>query len=146
MNEKSRSHFESQSLGLDKLTDGRCSATFIRSVGNMQIKPNFHFHDTNFQIVHVIKGWIEFTVNGGARICLREGDSVHQQSGVVHTVTDVSEDMELIEVLAPADFTTTEAPAAGDDAGAGAVVNCSYVVQGENKIYFFSNEPNKLSN
>ena len=40
------------------------------------------------------------------------GDCVHQRPGIVHYLFDYSPDMEYLEVVGPADFTTI------DDAGA----------------------------
>jgi hypothetical protein len=33
---------------------------------------------------------------------------VHQRPGIVHNLYDWSDDMEFMEIIAPADFTTTE--------------------------------------
>jgi hypothetical protein len=36
------------------------------------------------------------------------GDCVHQRPGIVHSLYDWSDDMEFMEIIAPADFATTE--------------------------------------
>ena len=39
---------------------------------------------------------------------MKAGDCVHQRPGIVHYLFDYSRDMEYLEVVSPADFTTVD--------------------------------------
>jgi quercetin dioxygenase-like cupin family protein len=63
-------------------------------------------HVTEFQLVYVLKGWIEFEYEGQGAVRLEAGSCVHQPSGIRHRELGHSEDLELLEVVLPADFKT----------------------------------------
>ena len=65
-----------------------------------------HLHRTTFQLVYVLKGWIEFEYEGQGTVRLVAGDSVHQPPGIRHRERGHSDDVELLEVVMPGDFKT----------------------------------------
>ena len=54
------------------------------------------------------KGWAKFIYDGKETL-VEAGDCVHQRPGIVHYLFDYSEDMEYLEIVGPANFTTIEA-------------------------------------
>jgi quercetin dioxygenase-like cupin family protein len=70
-----------------------------------------HLHRTEFQLVYVLKGWIEFEYEGQGRVRLEAGSCVHQPPGIRHRELGHSDDVELLEVVLPADFVTEEVAA-----------------------------------
>ena len=54
----------------------------------------------------MLKGWIEFEYEGRGVVRLQAGDSVHQPPGIRHRELGHSDDVELLEVVMPADFST----------------------------------------
>jgi mannose-6-phosphate isomerase-like protein (cupin superfamily) len=56
----------------------------------------------------MLKGWARF-MYGDKETLVAAGDCVHQRPGIVHYLFDYSPDMEYLEVVGPADFTTVRA-------------------------------------
>lgn len=101
-----RSFFEYRDLGLQQATQGRVTASVIRAAGGHEFSSQPHRHLTEFQLVYVLKGWIEFEYEGQGVVRLQAGSCVHQPPGIRHRELGHSPDMELLEVVLPADFKT----------------------------------------
>jgi cupin domain len=67
-----------------------------------------HFHDVEFQMVYVLKGWIKGEYEGAGVVTMREGSCWLQPPKIKHAVLDYSDDCELLEIIMPADFATVE--------------------------------------
>ena len=50
-----------------------------------------------------------FDYEGVGKVLLEAGDCVHQPPGIVHAEIEHSEDLEMLEITAPARFETTAA-------------------------------------
>ena len=64
----------------------------------------------NFQLVYVLKGWIEFEYEGQGIVRLEAGSCVYQPPEIRHREVGHSEDVEMLEVVMPGDFKTQEVP------------------------------------
>lgn len=102
-----RSFFEYRDLGIKAATEGRVVAHVIRAAGG-EFSGQPHLHRTSFQLVYVLKGWIEFEYEGQGVVRLEAGSCVHQPPGVRHREIGHSEDVELLEIVMPGDFQTEE--------------------------------------
>ena len=60
-----------------------------------------------FQMIYVLKGWITTELDG-SRHTFHTGDSWIQPPNIKHEVHGYSEDMEVIEIVLPADFATRD--------------------------------------
>ena len=67
-----------------------------------------HTHAVQLQMVYVLKGWIKSEFEGHGEHVMKVGSAWLQPPGIKHTVLDYSEDCELLEIVLPADFETTE--------------------------------------
>ena len=67
-----------------------------------------HFHDVQFQMIYVLKGWLKSEFEGQGVITMREGSCWIQPPKIEHTVLGYSDDCEVLEVILPADFETVE--------------------------------------
>jgi quercetin dioxygenase-like cupin family protein len=67
-----------------------------------------HYHDVDFQMVYVLKGWIKTELDGQGAIVMRAGSAWIQPPRIEHVVLDYSDDCEVLEVILPADFATVE--------------------------------------
>jgi mannose-6-phosphate isomerase-like protein (cupin superfamily) len=109
-----RKFFEYRDLGISEATGGAYNAHVIRVKKPVSEFPHTgpHVHDLEFQMIYVLKGWIRFTYEGQGEFTFREGDSCLQPVGIVHDELACSDDLELIEFTAPANFNTRriEAP------------------------------------
>ena len=106
-----RSFFEYRDLGLKEATEGRVVAHVIRSKPGAPFNGTPHRHDVTFQLVYVLQGWIEFEYEDQGVVRLAPGSCVHQPPGIRHREVGHSEDLELLEIVMPADFETQEVPA-----------------------------------
>ena len=103
-----RSFFEYRDLGIKQATDGRAVAHVIRAAAGTAFSSQPHRHQTTFQLVYVLNGWIEFEYEGQGRVRLEAGSCVHQPPGIRHREVGHSEDVEMLEIVLPGDFTTEE--------------------------------------
>lgn len=103
-----RSFFEYRDLGIARATEGRVVAHVIRAAAGSEFSSQPHRHATQFQMVYVLKGWIEFEYEGQGRVRLEAGSCVHQPPGIRHRELGHSEDIEMLEIAMPAGFETEE--------------------------------------
>jgi quercetin dioxygenase-like cupin family protein len=61
----------------------------------------------------VLRGWIEFECEGQGCVRLEAGSCVHQPPEIRHREVGHSEDIEMLEVVLPGDFSTEEVDAVG---------------------------------
>jgi len=103
-----RSFYEYRDLGTKDATAGRVVAHVIRAAAGTDFSSQPHIHNTTFQLVYVLKGWIEFEYEGQGRVRLEAGSCVHQPPQIRHREVGHSEDVEMLEVVLPAEFKTEE--------------------------------------
>lgn len=103
-----RSFFEYRDLGIKAATQGRVAAHVIRAAAGQAFSSQPHLHKTVFQLVYILKGWIEFEYEGQGVVRLEAGSCVHQPPGIRHRKLGHSEDIEMLEVVMPAGFATEE--------------------------------------
>jgi quercetin dioxygenase-like cupin family protein len=103
-----RTFFEYRDLGIKKATSGAVEAHVIRAAAGTEFSGQPHIHKTTFQLVYVLKGWIEFEYEGQGRIRLEAGSCVHQPPEIRHREIGHSEDIEMLEIVLPGNFETEE--------------------------------------
>jgi quercetin dioxygenase-like cupin family protein len=103
-----RSFFEYRDLGIEQATKGQVVAHVIRAAAGTDFSSQPHFHETRFQFVYILKGWIEFEYEEQGVVRLVAGSSVHQPPGIRHREVGHSEDVEMLEIVMPAGFKTQE--------------------------------------
>lgn len=104
-----RSFFAYRDLGIKDATNGAVAAHVIRAVPGGHATGVPHMHTTQFQMVYVLRGWVEFEYQGQAGpVRLEAGSSVYQPPGIRHREVAHSDDVEMLEVVLPGDFGTQE--------------------------------------
>jgi quercetin dioxygenase-like cupin family protein len=103
-----RSFYEYRDLGIKDATAGRVDAHVIRGAAGAEFSSQPHLHKTTFQLVYVLKGWIEFEYEGQGRVRLEAGSCVHQPPEIRHREVGHSPDVEMLEIVLPGDFKTEE--------------------------------------
>jgi uncharacterized protein YjlB len=95
-------------LGTDAGTDGAYVSQVIRNNGNDQkdAVKEWHVHDCTFQMTYVLRGWAVFEWEGAGVRTIRKGDCINQIPMIKHRELEMSEDFEVLEIVAPADFKT----------------------------------------
>ena len=106
-----RSFFEYRDVGVKRATQGRVEAHVIRAAAGSEFSSQAHLHKTAFQLVYVLKGWIEFEYEGQGRVRLEAGSCVYQPPEIRHRELGHSEDIEMLEVVLPGEFRTIEVDA-----------------------------------
>ena len=109
-----RSFWEYRDLGVSAGTHGRVKATVLRAA-----KPcppggtGWHRHTLEFQMYYILKGTMRTQVEGQGELVFGPGDSFLQPPGTRHSVVYFSADLEMLEVISPAEIGTeeTEPPA-----------------------------------
>ena len=105
-----REFFDYRDLGIKDATDGRVVAHVIRAAKGAEFSGQPHLHRTDFQMVYILKGWIEFEYEGQGKIRLEAGSCVHQPPSIRHREIAHSEDIEMLEIVMPGNFGTEEVP------------------------------------
>ena len=103
-----RSFFEYRDLGIKDATAGKAVAHVIRAAAGTEFSSQPHAHRTTFQLVYVLKGWIEFEYEGQGRVRLEAGSCVHQPPQIRHREVGHSEDVEMLEIVLQANFETVD--------------------------------------
>lgn len=98
--------FAYRDLGINNATSGKFGAHVIRAVPGMESEAKWHNHDLDFQMIFVTKGWVIFEYEGQGEITMKAGSCALQPPGIRHREVRHSDDMELIEIISPADFET----------------------------------------
>jgi len=105
-----RTYAKYRDLGLSKATHGMVQAHVIRLLPpfRREVVSRRHYHEVDFQMVYVLKGWIETELEGQGAIVMKAGSCWIQPTGIKHAVTGYSDDCEVLEIVLPADFKTVE--------------------------------------
>ena len=105
-----RTYAHYRSLGIADATDGLAQAHVIRLIGpcNPAEVSKLHYHDVEFQMVYVLKGWVKTYTEGQGETMMKEGSCWTQPPKIKHLIMDYSDDVELLEVILPAEFKTVE--------------------------------------
>jgi mannose-6-phosphate isomerase-like protein (cupin superfamily) len=103
-----RSHAVYRDLGIADATAGMAVAHVIRHMRPAEDggAGEWHYHEVDFQMIYVLKGWITTEFEGLGAHTMREGTCWLQPPGIVHAVRGYSDDCELLEIVMPADFAT----------------------------------------
>ena len=105
-----RGYAHYRDLGVKDATHGMVVAHVIRLVApcDPKVVSKEHYHDTEFQMIYVLKGSITSAFEGQGAHTMRAGDCWLQPQRIKHKVLDYSDDCELLEIVMPADFKTVE--------------------------------------
>ncbi|MBY0335041.1 MAG: cupin domain-containing protein [Acetobacteraceae bacterium] len=101
-----RAFFAYGDLGIREATGGRFGAHVIRAVPGTHAEPKWHWHELDFQMVWVVKGWVRFEYEDIGEVLLQAGSSVLQPARIRHREIAHSDDLELVEITSPAEFAT----------------------------------------
>ncbi|QIG93061.1 MULTISPECIES: cupin domain-containing protein [unclassified Bradyrhizobium] len=105
-----RTYAKYRDLGIAAASHGLAQAHVIRLQGpcNPDEVSKLHFHDVDFQMVYVLKGWVKTYMEGEGETLMQQGSAWTQPPRIRHMILDYSDDVELLEVILPAEFKTVE--------------------------------------
>lgn len=95
-------------LGLAPATGGKVQAHVIRMTKPFDRDKVAipHYHDVEFQMVYVLRGWFSSQFEGHGTHTFKAGSCWIQPPKIKHTVVGYSNDCELLEIILPAEFDT----------------------------------------
>ena len=105
-----RTYAKYRDLGIAEASHGLAQAHVIRLQGPCDPAEvsKLHFHDVEFQMVYVLKGWVKTYMDGQGETLMKEGSAWTQPPKIKHMILDYSDEVELLEVILPAEFRTVE--------------------------------------
>jgi mannose-6-phosphate isomerase-like protein (cupin superfamily) len=105
-----RTYAHYRDLGVAAASQGLAQAHVIRLIGPCDPAEvsKLHFHDVDFQMVYVLKGWVKTYMEGQGETLMKQGSAWTQPPRIKHLILDYSDDVELLEVILPAEFKTVE--------------------------------------
>jgi quercetin dioxygenase-like cupin family protein len=105
-----RTYAKYRDLGIAPATGGMVQAHVIRMLPPFRPKEvsKPHYHDVEFQMIYVLKGWMTTEFEGQGTHTFKAGSCWIQPPKIKHTVLGYSDDCELLEIILPADFETVE--------------------------------------
>jgi hypothetical protein len=105
-----RTYAKYRDLGIAAATHGLAQAHVIRLLPpcNPAEVSKLHYHDVEFQMVYVLKGWVKTYMDGQGETLMKEGSAWTQPPKIKHMILDYSDDVELLEIILPAEFKTVE--------------------------------------
>jgi hypothetical protein len=105
-----RAYARYRDLGIADASRGAARAHVIRLIGpcdSLEVS-KLHFHEIDFQMVYVLKGWVKTYLEGQGETLMQQGSAWTQPPRIKHLILDYSDDVELLEVILPAEFKTVE--------------------------------------
>jgi mannose-6-phosphate isomerase-like protein (cupin superfamily) len=114
-----RAYFEYRDLGIRRATKGKVLAHVIRARPGSAPHGAWHRHDARLQFVYVLKGWMLLEYEGVGKVMMKAGSCFYQPPGIRHREIAHSKNVEVLEIVAPANFRTrsAERPAARKSPG-----------------------------
>jgi mannose-6-phosphate isomerase-like protein (cupin superfamily) len=105
-----RAYAQYRDLGIAGATNGLAQAHVIRLIGPCDPAEvsKLHYHDVQFQMVYVLKGWVKTYMEGQGETLMQQGSCWTQPPRIKHLILDYSDNCELLEVILPAEFRTVE--------------------------------------
>ena len=101
-----RTHLKYRDLGMAAQTSGRVHAHIHINNGPCPGPSDLHYHDCEFHMVYVLKGWGRMEFEGVGEIVLEEGSCVYQEPGIRHRLVEYSDDYKVMEITIPAEIKT----------------------------------------
>ena len=103
-----RSYAKYRDLGIAPATGGMVQAHVIRFIPPFRPEEvsTPHYHDVDFQMVYVLKGWYKTEFEGEGVHTFAAGACWIQPPRIKHPVLGYSDDCELLEIVLPAKFET----------------------------------------
>ena len=105
-----RAFFEYRNLGIETATQGAYAANVIRAVPGRHAEGDWHINERDFQMIDILQGWVICEYEGQGEVTFRSGSAALQPPGIRHREIRHSDDLELIEITSPAEFTTKVVP------------------------------------
>lgn len=103
-----RDYFSYRDLGIAAASDGRIIAQINRANQAVTKEGELHHHVLDTQWNLIVRGWAKMKFEGTGIVHLAEGTCFHMPANIKHTFVACSNDLMILEVCTPADFSSAE--------------------------------------
>jgi mannose-6-phosphate isomerase-like protein (cupin superfamily) len=104
-----RNYFEYRDLGVKRATRGKVVTQLIRARPGKAPEGDWHYHDCKLQFVLVVRGWVKMDYEGTGEVLMKAGSCFYQPPRIRHRELAHSKNLEMVEVVSPANFKTYQA-------------------------------------
>ena len=104
-----RNYFEYRDLGVKRATRGKVVTQLIRARPGKAPEGDWHYHDCKLQFVFVVRGWVKMDYEGTGEVLMKAGSCFYQPPCIRHRELAHSKNLEMVEVVSPANFKTYQA-------------------------------------
>ena len=101
-----RPHLKYRDLGMDAPSGGRVHAHVHINNGPSPGPSDLHYHDCDFHMIYVLKGWGRMEFEGVGEVILKEGSCMYQEPGLAHRLIEYSDDYKVMEITIPGEIGT----------------------------------------
>ncbi len=101
-----RDYFLYRDFGVKEATGGALVAHGVKVLPGKHPHGQWHTHDLGFQFVYVPAGWVEFVYEDIGKVRLEKDSMVYQPPMIRHAEVAHSDDVVILEVVAPGEFET----------------------------------------
>jgi len=101
-----RNYFEYRDLGVKRATRGKVVTQVIRARPGKAPEGDWHYHDCKLQFVFVVRGWVKMDYEGTGEVLMKAGSCFYQPPRIRHRELAHSKNLEMVEVVSPANFKT----------------------------------------
>lgn len=101
-----RNYFEYRDLGVKRATRGKVVTQVIRARPGKAPEGDWHYHDCKLQFVFVVRGWVKMDYEGTGEVLMKAGSCFYQPPRIRHRELAHSNNLEMVEVVSPANFKT----------------------------------------
>jgi len=101
-----RNYFEYRDLGVKRATRGKVVTQVIRARPGTAPEGDWHYHDCKLQFVYVVRGWVKMEYEGAGEVLMKAGSCFYQPPRIRHRELAHSKNLEMVEVVSPANFKT----------------------------------------
>lgn len=104
-----RSYIRYRDLGVKDASNGHFNGVIAEGTGEPIQPTGWHYHDCVAQLTYVLDGWARIEFEDGTVETIEAGDAVFIPGGVLHTESDASENIRVLEYTIPGEIGTVPA-------------------------------------
>jgi quercetin dioxygenase-like cupin family protein len=101
-----RATLQNRDLGTVEATGGRMHALVTSATKGMGPPSGWHYHICDFQLIYVLKGWVDFEAEDGTRMRIEPGDSLLVPGRMRHNVPGTADEIEVMTITVPVEKET----------------------------------------
>lgn len=98
-----RATLTNRDLGAEEATADRMLALVTSATEGMGPPSGWHYHDCEYQLIYVLKGWVDLEAEDGTKTRIEAGDSVIIPGGMRHNVPGTANEIEVLTITVPAE-------------------------------------------